>query len=162
MLSLANRLLAVAHHQSATRPFSQDVFATLYLPNQPVSVCGPSRRDMSQLSKGQQRRRGPRSASRGGPGRVDSTRHPAEKVSFKWTTIRRKLPRRQQHTASCNSNLHIEQRGTDCDSQVKPMQFKDWGFIKAEYQEHMALFSHLNRSVSSVPCPFRQKWVLWV
>lgn len=38
---------------------------------------------MKQLSSGRQRRRGLRSVSRGGPGRADSTRPPAEKVSFK-------------------------------------------------------------------------------
>lgn len=47
-----------------------------------------SRRDMRQLSRGQQRRRGPRSASSGGPGREGSTRLPAEKVSLTTWTLK--------------------------------------------------------------------------
>lgn len=36
---------------------------------------------MKRLSRGRRRRRGPRSASKGGPGPAGSTRRPAEKVS---------------------------------------------------------------------------------
>ena len=87
---------------------------------------------MSPLSRGRQRRHGPRSASRDGPGREDSTTLPAEKVSFKSTIITQTLKHNYRNIyhgcishPHCNTGLPVEQRCTDCDSLVPLMQCKE-------------------------------------
>lgn len=88
---------------------------------------------MRQPSRGQQRRRGLRSASSGGPGRVDSTRLPAEKVSLTTWTLK------EPNTIMCND---VDQRCTDSDSLNQLMQFREMAsegdaVIRVGYQRQM-------------------------
>lgn len=69
---------------------------------------------MRQPSRDQQRRRGLRSVSSGGPGRVDSTRLLAERVSLTTWTLK------EPKTIMCNN---VDQRCTDSDSLNQLMQF---------------------------------------
>lgn len=84
---------------------------------------------MNQPSRGRRRRRGQRSASRGGPGRADSTRPPAEKVSLetKQPKTSKKLNDMNSiyHVLTETQRLQVERGCTDCDSLVQLMQFRE-------------------------------------
>lgn len=86
---------------------------------------------MNQPSRGRRRRRGPRSASRGGPGRADSTRPPAEKVSLETKQPKTSTKLNDMniyviyHVLTETQRLQVERGCTDRDSLVQLMQFRE-------------------------------------